>query len=238
MSAMLIDVVTIFPEYFDALDVSLLGKARRAGLVDVHIRDLRDWTEDVHHAVDDSPFGGGAGMVMKADVWGRALDDVLGAEQRGATIEKRVRLVIPTPAGVPFTQAMAGEWAGDERLVFACGRYEGIDARVADHYRAQGWPVSEVSLGDYILNGGEVAALAMIEAVTRLIPGFVGNAESLAEESHTDGLLEYPSYTRPAAWRGLAVPPVLLSGNHAEIARWRRAESERLTRERRPDLLG
>ncbi len=225
---MRIDVVTIFPEYFDALEVSLLGKARAAGLVEVRVHDLRDWTEDVHHAVDDSPFGGGAGMVMKPDVWGKALDDML---KPGAL------LVIPTPAGVPFTQAIAGEWASEPHLVFACGRYEGIDARVAEHYRAEGFAVSEVSLGDYVLNGGEVAVLAMIEAVTRLIPGFVGNAESLVEESHADGLLEYPSYTRPASWRGLDVPPVLLGGNHAEIAKWRRAESERLTRERRPDLL-
>lgn len=224
---MRIDVVTIFPEYFDALGVSLLGKAAAAGLVDVGVRNLRDWTEDVHHTVDDSPFGGGAGMVMKADVWGRALDEVLAP---GAL------LVIPTPAGVPFTQAMAGEWAREGHLVFACGRYEGIDARVAEHYRAAGIPVAEVSLGDYVLNGGEVAVLAMIEAVARLLPGVVGNPESLVEESHADGLLEYPSYTRPASWRGLDVPPVLLSGNHAEIAKWRRTESERLTRERRPDL--
>jgi tRNA (guanine37-N1)-methyltransferase len=234
---MRIDVVTIFPEYFDALEVSLLGKARKAGLVEIRVHNLRDWTTDVHHAVDDSPFGGGAGMVMKADVWGTALDDVLGA--RVPESEQRAHLVIPTPVGVPFTQAMAGEWASEDRLVFACGRYEGIDARVAEHYRAQGWPVSEVSLGDYVLNGGEIAALAIIEAVARLIPGFVGNSESLDDESHAEpGLLEYPHYTRPASWRGLDVPPVLLSGNHAEIAKWRRAESERLTRERRPGPSG
>ena len=226
---MRIDVVTIFPEYFGVLEVSLLGKAKASGLVEVAVHNLRDWTEDVHHAVDDSPFGGGAGMVMKPDVWGRALDDVLAPGSR---------LVLPTPAGVPFTQAMAGEWAREERLVFACGRYEGIDARVAQHYAAAGFAVSEVSLGDYVVNGGEVAALAMIEAVTRLVPGFVGNPNSLTEESHADGLLEYPSYTRPASWRGLDVPDVLLSGNHAEIAKWRRSESERLTRERRPDLAG
>ncbi len=225
---MRIDVVTIFPSYFDALEVSLLGKARVTGLVEVGVYDLRSWTEDVHHAVDDAPFGGGAGMVMKPEVWGRSLDELL---------ESGARLIFPTPAGLPFTQAMAEEWASEPHLVFACGRYEGIDARVAEHYAAVGFKVSEVSLGDYVLNGGEVAALAMIEAVTRLLPGFVGNPESLTEESHSDGLLEYPSYTRPASWRGLDVPPVLVGGNHAEIAKWRRTESERLTRERRPDLL-
>ncbi|MBN2176120.1 MAG: tRNA (guanosine(37)-N1)-methyltransferase TrmD [Demequinaceae bacterium] len=233
---MRIDVVTIFPAYFDALELSLIGKARVDGLVEVGVHDLRGWTEDVHHAVDDSPFGGGAGMVMKPDVWGKALDDVLGPVP--ASPEEGPRLVVPTPAGLPFTQAMASEWAQEERLVFACGRYEGIDARVLEHYSATGFRVSEVSIGDYVLNGGEVAALAMIEAVARLLPGFVGNAGSLDDESHADGLLEYPHYTRPASWRGLDVPPVLLSGNHAEIEKWRRAESERLTRERRPDLLG
>ena len=223
-----IDLITIFPEYFDVLGVSLLGKARAAELVETHVHDLRSWTTDVHHTVDDSPFGGGAGMVMKADVWGLAVDDVLIDEGR---------LVIPSPAGVPFTQDMAEELAREEQLVFACGRYEGIDARVAEHYAAR-HRVSEISLGDYVLNGGEVAALAIIEAVARLLPGFVGNAESLVEESHADGLLEYPSYTRPASWRGHEVPEVLLSGNHGAIAGWRREEAERLTRLRRPDLLG
>lgn len=224
---MRIDVVTIFPEYFSVLDLSLLGKARQANLVDARVHDLRDWADDVHRTVDDSPFGGGAGMVMKADVWGRALDDVLA---------EGGRLVIPTPAGVQFTQDMAAEFAREEQLVFACGRYEGIDARVGEHFAAR-HRVSEVSLGDYVLNGGEVAALAMIEAVARLLPGFVGNPASLDEESHADGLLEYPAYTRPASWRGLDVPEVLLGGNHAAIAAWRTAEAERLTRLRRPDLL-
>jgi tRNA (guanine37-N1)-methyltransferase len=222
-----IDLVTIFPEYFSVLGVSLLGKARAAELVETHVHDLRSWTADVHHTVDDSPFGGGAGMVMKADVWGLALDDVLA---------EGGRLIIPSPAGVPFTQDMAEELAREEQLVFACGRYEGIDARVAEHFAAR-HRVSEISLGDYVLNGGEVAALAIVEAVARLLPGFVGNAESLVEESHADGLLEYPSYTRPASWRGHEVPEVLLSGNHAAIAAWRREEAERLTRLRRPDLL-
>jgi tRNA (guanine37-N1)-methyltransferase len=225
---MRVDVVTIFPEFFSVLDVSLLGKARAAELVQTHVHNLRDWTTDTHHTVDDAPFGGGAGMVMKPDVWGAALDEVLG---EGGV------LVIPSPAGVPFTQALAADLAAEDKLVFACGRYEGIDARVAEHYEAAGFRVLEVSLGDYVLNGGEVAAFAMIEAITRLIPGFMGNAESIVEESHADGLLEYPSYTRPAAWRGLEVPEVLLSGHHAKIAEWRREQQLERTRERRPDLL-
>jgi len=225
---MRIDVITIFPEFFSVLDVSLLGKARAADLVQTQVHDLRDWTRDAHHTVDDAPFGGGAGMVMKPDVWGEALDQVLTASGI---------LVIPSPAGVPFTHALAADLATSEQLVFACGRYEGIDARVAEHFSQQGFRVLEVSLGDYVLNGGEVAAFAMIEAITRLIPGFVGNAESIVEESHADGLLEYPSYTRPASWRGLDVPDVLLSGHHAKIGEWRREQQVARTRERRPDLL-
>ena len=225
---MRIDVITIFPEFFSVLDVSLLGKARAADLVQTQVHDLRDWTRDAHHTVDDAPFGGGAGMVMKPDVWGEALDQVLTASGI---------LVIPSPAGVPFTHALAADLATCEQLVFACGRYEGIDARVAEHFSQQGFRVLEVSLGDYVLNGGEVAAFAMIEAITRLIPGFVGNAESIVEESHADGLLEYPTYTRPASWRGLDVPDVLLSGHHAKIGEWRRGQQVARTRERRPDLL-
>ncbi|WNM23434.1 tRNA (guanosine(37)-N1)-methyltransferase TrmD [Demequina capsici] len=232
---MRIDVLTIFPEFFQVLDVSLLGKARQAALVEIHVHQLRDWaafksdgTPDAHRTVDDAPFGGGAGMVMKPDVWGSALDDVL--EEGGV-------LVIPSPAGVPFTQALAAELSESPQLVFACGRYEGIDARVAEHYAGRGFRVLEVSLGDYVLNGGEVAAFAMIEAVTRLIPGFMGNAESIVEESHSDGLLEYPSYTRPASWRGLEVPPVLLSGHHGKVAAWRHEQQLERTRERRPDML-
>ncbi|WP_430867127.1 tRNA (guanosine(37)-N1)-methyltransferase TrmD [Demequina aurantiaca] len=225
---MRIDVVTIFPEFFGVLDVSLLGKARQADLVETHVHDLRSWTTDNHKTVDDSPFGGGAGMVMKPDVWGRALDDVL---QPGG------HLLVPSPAGVPFTQAMAAELAQAPQIAFACGRYEGIDARVAEHYAATGFAVTEVSLGDYVLNGGEVAAFAMIEAITRLIPGFMGNAQSIVEESHSDGLLEYPSYTRPASWRDLDVPDILLSGNHGKIDQWRHEQQLERTRERRPDLL-
>ncbi len=232
---MRLDIVTIFPEFFSVLDVSLLGKAREADLVHAHVHDLREWaavradgTPDVHRTVDDAPFGGGAGMVMKPDVWGRALDDVLTPE---------ATLIVPTPAGIPFTQALAADLALREQLVFACGRYEGIDARVPEYYAAAGFRVLEVSIGDYVLNGGEVATMAMIEAITRLVPGFMGNAESIVEESHADGLLEYPSYTRPASWRGLDVPPILLSGHHAHIAAWRREQQLTRTRQRRPDLL-
>ncbi len=226
---MRIDVVTIFPDYLRPLELSLVGKARVQGLVDLHVHDLRDWTTDRHRTVDDSPMGGGAGMVMRPDVWGEALDSLLtpGAE-----------LVLPTPSGEVFTQRTAERLALGEHLVIACGRYEGIDARVAEHYRASGVMVTELSIGDYVLNGGEVAALVLVEAVARLLPGVVGNPESLVEESHgAAGLLEYPVYTRPPAWRGLDVPEVLLSGHHARIARWRRDRALQRTAERRPDLL-
>lgn len=223
---MRIDVVTIFPDYLAPLGLSLPGKARDKGLLDVAVHDLRDWTTDRHHTVDDTPYGGGAGMVMKPEPWGQALDAVA----QGATI------VFTTPSGEPFTQQVAQELSGHEHLVFACGRYEGIDQRVVEHAATQG-TVREISLGDYVLNGGEVAALAIIEAVVRLLPGFMGNAESLVEESHADGLLEYPVYTKPSSWRGRDVPDVLLSGDHARIAAWRREQAARRTAERRPDLL-
>jgi tRNA (guanine37-N1)-methyltransferase len=222
-----IDVLTIFPEYLAPLRQSLLGKAAERGLVDLAVHDLRRWTDDVHRTVDDAPYGGGPGMVMQPEPWGRALDEVRPSG---------TRLVVPTPAGRPFTQALAAAWAAEPGLVFACGRYEGIDQRVAD-WATGGGPVSEVSLGDYVLAGGESAVLVMVEAVTRLLPGVVGNRESVELDSHADGLLEGPSYTRPASWRGLDVPAVLLSGDHAAIARWRRAQSLRRTAERRPDLL-
>jgi tRNA (guanine37-N1)-methyltransferase len=222
-----IDVITIFPEYLAPLRQSLLGKAAERGLVRIGVHDLRQWTDDVHRTVDDSPYGGGPGMVMRPEPWGRALDVVR---------PPGTRLVVPTPAGQPFTQAMAAQWATEPGLVFACGRYEGIDQRVAD-WAADAGPVSEVSLGDYVLAGGESAVLVMVEAVTRLLPGVVGNRESVEFDSHADGLLEGPSYTRPASWRGHDVPPVLLSGDHAAIARWRRGESLRRTATRRPDLL-
>ncbi|HWM75426.1 MAG TPA: tRNA (guanosine(37)-N1)-methyltransferase TrmD, partial [Nocardioides sp.] len=224
---MRLDYVTIFPDYFSPLELSLAGKARDKGLLDLHVHDLRKWTHDRHSTVDDTPYGGGAGMVMRPEPWGEALDELLPA---GAT------LVVPTPSGTPFTQAVARELAGRERLVFACGRYEGIDQRVLDHATGRA-EVRELSVGDYVLNGGEAAALAITEAVARLLPGFMGNAESLVEESHEDGLLEYPVYTKPASWRGLDVPDVLLSGDHARIAAWRRAEAVCRTAERRPDLL-
>ena len=224
---MRIDVVTIFPEFFGVLDVSLLGKARAAGVIDVQVHDLRDFTHDRHRTVDDTPYGGGAGMVMRPEPWGEALDAVLSED---------AVLIVPSPAGTPFTQALAQDLAGQQQLVFACGRYEGIDQRVVDHFATR-VRVLEVSLGDYVLNGGEVAALAMIEAIARLVPGVIGNPESLAEESHEDGLLEYPSYTKPAQWRELEVPPVLLSGHHGEVAKWRREQQLDRTRRVRPDLL-
>ena len=226
---MRIDVITIFPGYLAPLGESLLGRARQRGLVDVGIHDLRQWTDDVHRTVDDTPYGGGPGMVMRPEPWGRALDEVCAGEPAP-------RLVVPTPAGRPFNQALAEELAREPRLVFACGRYEGIDYRVVEHAREQ-MVVDEVSLGDYVLAGGEVAVLVMAEAISRLLPGVVGNVRSVEEDSFSDGLLEGPAYTRPEVWRDRAVPGTLLSGNHAAIDRWRRDEALRRTAERRPDLL-
>ncbi|GHJ49808.1 tRNA (guanine-N(1)-)-methyltransferase [Catellatospora sp. TT07R-123] len=226
---MRVDVVTIFPEYFAPLELSLIGKARTQGTLDLGLHDLRRWTHDVHRTVDDTPYGGGPGMVMRPEPWGQALDELVPE----STV---ARLVVPTPAGAPFTQAMAYEFAHEQHLVFACGRYEGIDQRVLDHAAAR-MPVSEVSLGDYVLFGGEVAVLVMLEAVTRLIPGVLGNAESLADESHAHGLLETPVYTKPASWRGHEVPEILRSGDHGKIARWRRDQALLRTASRRPDLL-
>ncbi len=225
---MRVDVISIFPDYLAPLGLSLPGKAQDSGLLDVHVHDLRDWTHDRHHTVDDTPYGGGAGMVMKPEPWGEALDAVAGSLERPT-------LVVPTPSGERFTQALAADLATRDHLVFACGRYEGIDQRVMDE-AATRMEVRELSVGDYVLNGGEVATLAILEAVVRLLPGFMGNAESLVEESHTDGLLEYPVFTKPASWRGHDVPDVLLSGDHARIAAWRREEALRRTVERRPDL--
>lgn len=241
---MRIDVVSIFPTFFDVLEVSLLGKARQSGILDVRVHDLRDFTHDRHRTVDDTPYGGGAGMVMKPEPWGEALDAIVGtseahgqASEVDAGAEASTPLIVfPSPAGELFTQATAREWAQEAHLVFGCGRYEGIDERVFEFAASRG-RVRLVSLGDYVLNGGEVAVMAMIEAVGRLIPGVVGNPESLVEESHEDGLLEYPSYTKPSAWRGHEVPPVLLSGNHGAIATWRREQQIERTAARRPDLL-
>ena len=217
---MKVDVVTIFPDYLAPLRLSLIGRAVEDGLLDLAVHDLRDWTTDRHRTVDDTPSGGGPGMLMRPEPWGEALDAVLTDDSV---------VVVPTPGGTPFSQALAHDLAAERHLVFACGRYEGIDQRVL-----------EVSLGDYVLNGGEVAVLAIVEAVARLLPGVIGNAESLVDESHSavsGGLLEAPGWTKPASWRGHAVPEVLLSGDHARIARWRRDQALRRTSERRPDLL-
>lgn len=228
---MRLDYLTIFPDYFAPLALSLPGKAQARGLLEVTVHDLRSWAHDRHHTVDDSPAGGGAGMVMKPEPWGEALDELLGEEPTTETT-----LVVPTPSGAPFTQAHARALAGRTRLIFACGRYEGIDQRVLDH-AATRMEVQEISLGDYVLNGGEVAALAVTEAVVRLLPGFMGNPESLVEESHEAGLLEAPAYTKPARWRELDVPAVLLSGDHRRIAAWRHDQAVRRTAGRRPDLV-
>ena len=224
---MRMDVITIFPDYLQPIRQSLPGRAIEAGIVDFAVHDLRRWTHDVHRSVDDPPYGGGPGMVMKAPVWGEALDEICTSE---------TLLVVPTPAGRLFGQADAQRWTAETHLVFACGRYEGIDHRVVDDAatRMRG---EEVSLGDYVLAGGEAAVLVMAEAVLRLLPNVIGNPLSHQDDSHTDLLLEGPSYTRPPQWRGLSVPEVLLSGDHAKIAAWRREQAIRRTRERRPDLL-
>jgi tRNA (guanine37-N1)-methyltransferase len=225
---MRIDAVSIFPDYFQPLDLSLLGKARSKELISFEAHDLRRWTYDVHKTVDDSPYGGGAGMLMKPEPWGEAFDEILTEEST---------VIFTSPAGELFKQATAEDLSKEKHIVFACGRYEGIDERVVEYAKTKA-KVRKISLGDYVLNGGEVAAIAMIEAIVRLIPGVIGNAESLVEESHSDGLLEYPSYTKPASWRGLDVPDILLSGNHAAIAAWRKEQQIARTKAVRPDLLG
>ncbi|GLY72620.1 tRNA (guanosine(37)-N1)-methyltransferase TrmD [Actinoallomurus iriomotensis] len=230
---MRLDIITIFPDYFAPLGVSLLGKARQRGDVDVHVHDLRGWAHDRHRTVDDTPYGGGPGMVMKPEPWGEALDAIAPA---GST----PRLVVPTPSGRPFTQETAVAYAAEPWLVFACGRYEGIDARVIEDARSR-MPVDEVSIGDYVLAGGESAVLVIVEAVTRLLPGVLGNADSVSDDSFAPGrmaaLLEGPVYTKPPTWRGREVPPVLMSGNHGAIARWRRDQALRRTAATRPDLI-
>lgn len=243
---MRIDVVSIFPEYLAPLELSLIGKARQDGLLELNVHDLRTFTTDKHRTVDDTPYGGGAGMVMKPEPWAQALESIADARSADAGAaatgrssdvpKKKPVLIVPSPAGERFNQALAYELAEEEQLVFACGRYEGIDERVME-WAAGHFTVRPVSLGDYVLNGGEVAVLAMVEAIGRLLPGVVGNPESLVEESHSDGLLEYPVYTKPSSWRDRDVPAVLLSGNHGRIAQWRRHEQFRRTAERRPDLL-
>jgi tRNA (guanine37-N1)-methyltransferase len=272
---MRIDIITIFPDYFGAgplgagpLGVSLIGKAAARGELKFHVHDLRRWATDVHHTVDDTPFGGGPGMVMKADVWGAALEAVLAAGFQSpappaaappstpsaasassstaapiTTPGLATRLVVPTPSGVPFSQDMALSYAAERHLVFACGRYEGIDARVVEDARGRGMAVDEVSIGDYVLAGGEAAVVVIVEAVCRLLPGVLGNERSVSDDSFGGGdgamrgLLEGPVYTRPRSWRGHEVPPVLLSGDHAAIARWQRDEALRRTAARRPDLI-
>jgi tRNA (guanine37-N1)-methyltransferase len=225
------DLISIFPEYLSPLKLSLLGKAQDKGLLAINIHDLRDQTTDVHHSVDDTPYGGGAGMVMSPVAWGDAIDQI-------SSDADQIDLVILTPAGKKFNQKMAYEFSKSKQIIFACGRYEGIDARVGKYYMQQkNYKVHEVSIGDYVLSGGEVAAMVIIEAVARLLPGVLGNPDSLKEESHSiagdkdESLVEYPNYTKPASWRGLDVPEILLSGNHGEIAKWRRSEAERRTRE-------
>jgi tRNA (guanine37-N1)-methyltransferase len=226
-----IDLISIFPEYLTPLKLSLLGKAQERGILSINIHDLRDQTTDLHRSVDDTPYGGGAGMVMMAEPWGRAIDAITNEKEM-------VDLIILTPAGKKFNQQMAVQFSGSSHLVFACGRYEGIDARVGEFYGAKSnFKVHEVSIGDYVLGGGEVAAMVIIEATTRLIPGVLGNPNSLKEESHSitgnndSPLVEYPNYTKPANWRGLEVPKVLLSGNHGEVAKWRKAQAERRTQQ-------
>jgi tRNA (guanine37-N1)-methyltransferase len=226
-----IDLISIFPDYLTPLKLSLLGKAQDKGIVSINIHDLREQTNDVHHSVDDTPYGGGAGMVMSAEPWGNAIDAITNETDMGD-------LIVLTPAGKKFDQQMAAQFSKKSHLVFACGRYEGIDARVGEFYGAKSnFKVHEVSIGDYVLGGGEVAAMVIIEATTRLIPGVLGNPDSLKEESHSitgnDDLLlvEYPNYTKPSNWRGLDVPEVLLSGNHGEIAKWRKAQAERRTQQ-------
>lgn len=226
---MRIDAISIFPDFFKALDLSLLGKARDKALIRFEAHDLRNWTYDKHRTVDDTPYGGGAGMLMKPEPWGEALDAVLPPDG-SATV------IFTSPAGEVFNQAIAQELSAENHIVFACGRYEGIDQRVVEYAKSKA-KVRMLSIGDYVLNGGEVAAIAMTEAIVRLIPGVIGNADSLVEESHSDGLLEYPSYTKPASWRGFDVPEVLLSGNHALIAKWRHEQQIERTRQVRPDLL-
>ncbi|MDO4651858.1 tRNA (guanosine(37)-N1)-methyltransferase TrmD [Corynebacterium durum] len=257
---MRLDVITIFPEYLDPLRHALLGKAIEKNILQVGVHNLRDWATDVHKSVDDTPYGGGPGMVMKPEVWGPALDDIAvgvadapllesaqphlikssdadvhgGGDQEG--VDKKPLLIVPTPAGKPFTQDMARAWSAENHIVFACGRYEGIDQRVIDD-AARNYRVEEVSIGDYVLIGGEVAVLVIAEAIVRLIPGVLGNTRSHEEDSFSDGLLEGPSYTKPRTWRGHSVPDVLFSGNHALVDRWRRDQSLLRTASRRPDLI-
>lgn len=243
-----IDIVSVFPEYFQMLDLSLLGKAQNNGLLQIRAHNLRKWTHDVHQSVDDTPVGGGAGMVMKPEVWAECLDELLNLQdvQSAQAQDTQAQdtqdlpiLIFPNPSAPLFTQKDATELSHANHLLFGCGRYEGYDARIPEYYRAKGIDVREYSIGDYVLNGGEVAVSVMLEAITRLIPGFMGNPESIVEESYTgsDALLEHHQYTRPTTWRGISVPEVLTSGNHAKVDRFRRDEAISRTSEIRPDLI-
>lgn len=264
---MKIDIVSVFPEYFEVMNLSLMGKAQAKGLLEIKAHNLRDWTHDVHHSVDDTPVGGGAGMVMKPEVWSECLDELLGFSQPSAAtantdtetatdavdtsdpgdpaapdssaLSGTPVLIFPNPSAPLFTQRDATELSHADHLLFGCGRYEGYDARIPDYYRSQGVDVREYSIGDYVLNGGEVAVSVMLEAITRLMPGFMGNPDSIVEESYTGegALLEHRQYTKPAVWRGISVPEVLLSGNHGKVDRFRRDEALTRTNEIRPDLI-
>ena len=255
---MKIDIVSVFPEYFEVMNLSLMGKAQAKGLLEIKAHNLRDWTHDVHHSVDDTPVGGGAGMVMKPEVWSECLDELLGFSRPSAATDPvdtsdpgdsaapdssapsgAPVLIFPNPSAPLFTQRDATELSHADHLLFGCGRYEGYDARIPDYYRAQGVDVREYSIGDYVLNGGEVAVSVMLEAITRLMPGFMGNPDSIVEESYTGegALLEHRQYTKPAVWRGIAVPDVLLSGDHGKVDRFRRDEALARTAEIRPDLI-
>lgn len=238
---MKIDIVSVFPEYFEVMNLSLMGKAQAKGLLEIKAHNLRDWTHDVHHSVDDTPVGGGAGMVMKPEVWSECLDELLGFSRpsESSALSGTPVLIFPNPSAPLFTQRDATELSHADHLLFGCGRYEGYDARIPDYYRSQGVDVREYSIGDYVLNGGEVAVSVMLEAITRLMPGFMGNPDSIVEESYTgeDALLEHRQYTKPAVWRGIAVPDVLLSGDHGKVDRFRRDEALARTAEIRPDLI-
>jgi tRNA (guanine37-N1)-methyltransferase len=229
---MQIDVITIFPSLFEGfINESMIKIAREKSLLDLNVHDLRDWTENKHRQVDDIPYGGGSGMVMKPDMFYKAVLAVGGSEDLNE-LRNSARIVLFTPRGKQFDQKMATEFSKEDRIIMLCGRYEGIDERVHEHIATD-----EVSIGDFVLNGGEIAAMAVIEASVRLIPGALGAADSLSEESFTDSLLEYPQYTRPPEFNGWTVPEVLLSGHHAQISKWRRKERLLATFEKRPDLL-
>jgi tRNA (guanine37-N1)-methyltransferase len=227
-----IDIITIFPDFFrGAFDYGIIRRAQVAGLLNVKAHDLRGWTRDKHRQVDDRPFGGGDGMVLKPEPIFAAVEELTGTTERDRYPEG-TRVILLSPQGRVFTQSLAGEWAKDAHLVFICGRYEGVDERVAEAL-----VTDEISIGDYVLSGGEPAAAVVVDAVVRLIPGALGNETSAVNESFSEGLLDYPHYTRPTEFRGMKVPDILLGGHHAEIARWRHERALEKTERNRPDLL-